>query len=363
MPQEALVTIATRHQSHYERLKTSEINKFDSFLKEMDKDITGILRQSDISGFTRQRLEGQLRQVDTLLNKSYLEYEAVWAKGLEDAAIYEADFEARSLGKVVDGVEFNLPSDGQILSAVYSAPLGDIGGAAGGSLLKPFFKATTAAQVLKVQGAIRMGYAQGETTQKIIQRIRGTKAAGFADGIMAGTQRDIETVTRTALQHASSQARQEVWKKNSRVISGVKWISTLDTKTSALCRHLDGQVFPIDEGERPPAHPRCRSSTTAVLKKKFASLSEGRLRSSRDPVTGKVKPVSAKTSYYDWLKKQPASVQNSIVGKSRGKLLRNGGISTERFSELQMGKNFKPLTLVEMKELDPVAFEKAGLGD
>ncbi len=41
------------------------------------------------------------------------------------------------------------------------------------------------------------------------------------------------------------------------------------------------------------------------------------------------------------------------------KLFREGGLSIELFSELQLDRNFSPLTLVQMHALEPLAFEKA----
>lgn len=361
MPQESLITIATRHQSHYERLKASEVKKFDEFLIKMDQDLREILTRGEISDFTRDRVEAQIKQVGIMMAGTFEQYKIVWRDSVLSSAIYEADFEARALGQVVDGVEFTLPADSQITAAVFSAPLGDIGGAAGGALLTEYFDGMSQAQINKVQGAIRLGYAEGQTTAQIVQRIRGTKSAGYSDGIWSTTKRDVETVVRTALQHASSQARNQVWQDNESVIKGVQWVSTLDSRTSPQCRALDGQVYPINKGPRPPAHQNCRSTTIAVLNKKYADLSKGRTRSARDLDTGKVEQVSGKETYYSWLKKQPAAVQDSIIGPSRGALLRNGGISAERFAELQLGKNFEPLTLEEMRKLDPIAFDKAGL--
>ena len=361
MPEQALITVTTRHQSHYERLKSAEVKKFDKFLKQMDKDIRLKLSAVDVTALTRAKMESQIRQIGVLLNGSYDDYKKVWIESINDASVYEAGFEQRSLSQVVDGVNFRLPSDSQITAAVFNTPLGDIGGAAGGSLLDAFFDDMSKNEVKRIQGAIRLGYAEGQTTQQIIRRIRGTKAAGFNDGLLAISKRNAEAITRTALQHAASQARNEVWLRNSKVVKRVKWTSTLDSKTSTICRSLDGQEFPIDSGPRPPAHVGCRSSTVAVLADKYKDLSRGRTRSARNSKTGKIEKVGAKTSYYDWLKRQPASVQNSIIGPTRGKLLRNGGISSARFSELQLGKNFEPLTLDEMRKLEPVAFTTAGL--
>ena len=71
--------------------------------------------------------------------------------------------------------------------------------------------------------------------------------------------------------------------------------------------------------------------------------------------------VDADLTYYQWLKRQPAAFQDLAVGPARGKLLRNGGINSERFSELQLDRNFQPLTLDEMRQLEPQAFARAGL--
>jgi len=82
--------------------------------------------------------------------------------------------------------------------------------------------------------------------------------------------------------------------------------------------------------------------------------------------------VPANQTYYGWLKTQPAAVQDSIIGPTKGKLLRDGGLSSQRFSELQLGKQFQPLTLygrdlpgggreMGMRELEPLAFQRAGL--
>ncbi len=71
--------------------------------------------------------------------------------------------------------------------------------------------------------------------------------------------------------------------------------------------------------------------------------------------------VAADLSYYDWLKLQPSAFQDQALGPTRAKLFRDGGLTLERFSELQLDRNFKPLTLEQMKKLEPLAFERAGI--
>jgi len=360
MPQESLITIATRHQSHLERLKTHEVNKFDSFLVQMSDDIGIALSEvGDLD--TMLKLEKLQGMVDSAMKLSFDEYGKVWRASVRELSIYEAGFEIKALESVVTGVAFTLPSDAIIVAAVNAAPLGDITGATGGKLLKPFYSEFAKDERDRMQRIIRLGFAEGQTNNQILDRIRGTEQASYKDGELARIKRGQESITRTALQHAANQAREEVWQNNKKVISKIRISATLDKKTSGICRGLDGKEFPVDKGIRPPFHIRCRTTTVAVLDDKFKALSKGRMRSMRDPETGEVSAVSANTSYYGWLKDQPANVQDSIIGESRGKLLRNGGLSSKRFTELQLSKDFKPLNLEQMRKLEPAAFEKAGL--
>lgn len=103
----------------------------------------------------------------------------------------------------------------------------------------------------------------------------------------------------------------------------------------------------------------CRSSSVAALDDSFDFLSEGATRSARDK--DGVTSVDADLGYYNWMKKQPAAFQDAALGKSWGKLLRDGGLSADRYAEISVGKMGEPLTLAQARELDPVAFSKAGL--
>lgn len=61
-------------------------------------------------------------------------------------------------------------------------------------------------------------------------------------------------------------------------------------------------------------------------------------------------------SYYEWLKTQPTEIQDMALGKKRAELFRSGEMSIERFKQLQLDRNFEPLTLKEMEQLEPVIF-------
>lgn len=358
MPNEALITIATRHSVHYEKLKAHESAKFDSFLRQMDKDIRDRLSKLDLTAITRKKLEQQIAAIGKLLSGTLDDYHKVWRDSVKEAAIYEAGFETRALGQVVEGVSFTLPSDSQIAAAVFSAPLAGIKGPDGGALLESFYQNFSRTEIRRIEGAIRAGYAQGQTTSQVVQAIRGTRAGKFADGILATTSRNARVMAHTALQHAAVTAREDVWKANSSVVKKWRFTATLDGKTSSQCRSLDGTEWEVGKGPRLPLHPGERSTTTAVLADKYAFLSEGRTRASRDPKTGKIKYVKANQSYYEWLRGQPKDFQLTVLGEKRTELFRKGGLSAERFAELNLQKNFQPATLEEMRRMEPTAFSK-----
>ena len=77
-----------------------------------------------------------------------------------------------------------------------------------------------------------------------------------------------------------------------------------------------------------------------MLDDAFDILDKGATQASKGEEGGQ--QVSADLTYYEWLKTQPAGFQDAAIGPVRGKLLRNGGLSADRFSELQLGQNFQP---------------------
>jgi len=356
---ERLIEIATRHISHNERLKSHNVKEYAQFFEGMKNSVTNQLANKDLTKFSRDRLLALEKNIASDLKEINSEAYKTLKSQARDLAKYESGFEAKALSDVVDH-SFNLPSTSQLNSAVFKTPLAGIEGPMKGKLLDGIIKDWSDRTVEKVNGAITAGYYQGKTTAAIVKDVIGT-GANFTGGTLAQVKRDTEGIVRTSLQHAANQARQETWNQNSDIVKGVRIFATLDAKTSTICRSLDGQVYPLDEGPRPPFHQNCRTTTVAALDSRFSILDEGATRSARDPETGEVYKVDSQRTYYDWLKGQPANVQDSILGPTRGKLLRDGGLTSKRFAELQLSKNFQPMTLAEMKAIEPIAFEKANI--
>lgn len=353
-----LIDIASRHQVHLQRLSAGEVRKVANFLRQMDKDVRKRLAGKDITDYTRRRLESLLAAIREDLQSVANEFRESTIQQALELANYEAGFEIRSLEQVVE-YDFTRPTGTQLRSAVLTNPLAMQDTRYGGLMLSAFIDAAMAPNLDRVVSVIRSGYYQGQTTPEILRAIRGTKAASYTDGIWPGVGRNADAIVRTSLQHAATQAREATWAANSDIVRGVEWNATLEARTCAVCGALDGQIYPMDKGPRPPLHPNCRCGVVARLDDRFRFLDEGATRFSRG--ADGVKSVPATQSYYDWLKTQPREFVDTAVGPTRAKLLLDGGLSAQQFAELNLGRRFEPLNLDQMRALDPVAFARAGI--
>jgi len=354
-----LINISGRHQVMLERLKSSTAKQFLDFLQQAERMLQMNIIAFDVTKYEQARVGRLLDSIERDLRGVLGQYTTQLTGDLIDTAVYEAQFQARSF-KVLPLSNFEpaIPTVEQITAAVMSAPLA-VHGYGQGKLLEPLLQGWTDAQIEMVSGVIRQGYYQGTATPEIIRQLRGTAKSRYKDGTMEQMRRSDEVLVRTAVQHCAGVAREAFYSANTDIIVGVQWVSTLDSRTSVQCQALDGKQFPVNSGPRPPIHPGCRSSTIPLLDESFSMLDKGATRASKGDNGGE--QVAAKQTYYDWLKNQSPDFQDVALGKERGQLFREGGLSAKRFAELQLGTNFEPMTLDEMKKREPAAFSRAGL--
>lgn len=353
---------ALRHQIYLERLKSAMVQDFDRAVAEVTRRTTSILQDleaDNLGTLTRAELNKTLSSLRASQLEIYAAQTGRLVEQLNEVAIYSAGRETTALNTWASGVakkaKIVTPSASAILSTVANTPI-----SATGELLEGFLKNYTATSTKRLEGAIRNGWAQGKTVGEMVRDIKGTKAKNYKDGILHKKDRQsAEAIVRTSVQHVANTARSASWEANSAKkggpVKGYIWVSTLDGVTTSTCRSLDKQRFDLNRGPLPPIHINCRSTTIADLGPEFAFLDEGATRSAENG------PVDAGNTYYDWLKTQNRSFVEDAIGAKRAQLFLEGGLSTEDFARLNIGKNFEPLTLKEMKEKDAAAFERAGL--
>lgn len=353
-PDQELFDSLLRHQVYVQRLASSEALKFRQFLTYMDEDIRDRLVDEELTDIERSRLDRLLAGVDAALATDFETFRQEFLQSLQHIAEHEANFTQAALDAAAPDFETVIPTPDQMRAAIMSAPL-SVTGHGRGKLLDALVADWAMAERQSVIGALKRGAFEGKTNAQLVREIRGTKAANFGDGILQQTSNHAERIVRTAIQHVATVAREQTLAANSDIVKEVQWVSTLDKRTCPICRSLDGKRFKNGKGPRPPIHINDRCTVIPVLSGKYSFLNENATRASMEG------PVNADMSYYEWLKTQDAEFQDEVLGPTRGKLFRDGGLSAEQFAKLQLDRNFQPLTLDEMRERDSRAFKRADL--
>lgn len=415
MIDDQLVEFTTRHQVYLERLKAGEIKATDILFVNLAAELARLLvtvRVSSLSELTDLAGIKLVLDIEQIHTAQYQAQLVTFTRLLHDLAHAERDFELESLDEAT--IETVTPDDGdakeQLWAAVTDRPM-----SATGKLLAAYLGAWMAIEVSRAGDMTRKAISEGWAPGNLLLAFRGTAKGGLQDGLLASARRNTATTIRTAIQHVSSAARAATMaatvfrpsgsprerrpsggaaanaedavnidpagvvtripraaraaadragiKVGDNVgLLGYRWSSILDDKTSQVCRSLDGQVFKFGRGPLPPAHPNCRSNIVAEMLGRWRRRGpDGRFKKDDRVRPTAAGNVPARTTYYDWLKGQPADFQDDALGVTRAELFRKGGLSAEAFSRLNLGKNFEPLTLEEMRQLAPRVFRRAGI--
>ena len=193
-----------------------------------------------------------------------------------------------------------------------------------GQVVSKSFRGIATSQAERFSQVVRNGLLTGETTPDIAKRLIGSlqfgeeaktvgqlAAAGGQATQVADNQ--ILTLIRTSINQVANTASQQVYEANQDITQKYRYVATLDTRTSAICRALDGREFEYGKGPMPPQHFNCRSTTVPVINYKelgFTPPPPAR-RASMDG------QVPANESYGEWLKKQPRTTQADALGPGK----------------------------------------------
>ncbi|MGR7566056.1 phage minor head protein, partial [Klebsiella aerogenes] len=186
----------------------------------------------------------------------------------------------------------------------------------------------------------RQGFLLGDTQEQIAKKVRGHANRGYQDGALQMSRANAASIAKTAVGHLASTARQSFAAANDDILKGKQWLSTLDNRTSKDCRIRDRLKYTLDNkpiGHKVPylqgpgkIHFCCRSTETYILKSsEELGIKVGEIKdSSRASMDGQ---FPADTNYQDWFSRQSFTRQAEIVGETRARLIRDGGMSPDEF--------------------------------
>ena len=192
-----------------------------------------------------------------------------------------------------------------------------------GQIIQKAFRGIAADQAERFSQVVRNGLLTGEPTPAIAKRLIGNLQLGDTASVRQlaqkggeltqATDNQVLTLVRTSVNQVANAASQQVYEANQDITQKYRYVATLDSRTSSICRALDGREFEYGKGPTPPQHFNCRSTTVPVIDYEalgFDPPPPGK-RASMDG------PVPADLSYGQWLAKQDAATKAEVLGKEK----------------------------------------------
>jgi SPP1 gp7 family putative phage head morphogenesis protein len=204
-----------------------------------------------------------------------------------------------------------------------------------GEVVSKAFRGIAVDQAERFSQVVRQGLLTGEPTPAIAKRLIGTlegsgqrlvfgqapprisktlqKIIAAGGEMTSVTNSQVLTLVRTSINQVANSASQQVYEANQDITKRYRYVATLDTRTSAICRALDGKTFEYGKGPTPPQHFNCRSTTIPVIdydELGFTPPPAG----TRASQGGQ---VPANESYGQWLAKQDLPTKAKALGAGK----------------------------------------------
>ncbi|MCK4518285.1 minor capsid protein [Candidatus Babeliales bacterium] len=172
-----------------------------------------------------------------------------------------------------------------------------------------------------VSARVRGGISDAENITIIAKGVRGTKSRRYQDGKFITTLRNMDAIGRSAIQSFVSKSKIVVYKAAG--ITSYRWVSVIDGNTSPVCMGRSGKIYIVGSGPLPPAHYRCRSTITPYRR-----------------------GMQVPEDYSSWLRAQPKSIVQDILGKTKAKMFLDGNVTLDKFTTT----NGRELTIKELRD-------------
>ena len=205
-----------------------------------------------------------------------------------------------------------------------------------GKVLNKSFRGLAESQADLFAKTVRNGLLTGESTDKIARRLKGRlqfgdfgplsvrQLAQAGGELTSVANHQVMALVRTSVNQVANTSSQQTYEANQSVTSRYRYIATLDSRTSPICRALDGQEFDYGKGPVPPQHFNCRSTTVPLIDYERLGIprpTSNRLRrpnTTLGPLRSSVKgTVPDGQTYGEWLALQPSETQKDVLGPEK----------------------------------------------
>ena len=269
-------------------------------------DVSERLLALDPDTLTAIRLRAILAQLKESLDTWAGASTQIMAEELQGLATMQADFMVREIRKVVPpsvtapvrSVEVS-PSFAEAVVVTDPTALGvvslsdDLPGAArrfatvavadgatmtlpNGEVVRKAFQNMSTAEAQMFGQAVRNGILTGESMQSIVRRLKGRLQKGETSSVAQQIQKgglltarpnnQVRAIVRSTITQVTDKAREIVARDNPDITTQYIYRAVLDSKTTPICRSLDGKVYDWGDGPQPPLHFGCRSIRAPLIK-------------------------------------------------------------------------------------------------
>lgn len=345
MTEQTIQDAILRSALELQRVAAGEQDKADLALRQLAEELRALLNSRDLSAAGKREVAALLEDAEQAIRASY--------KGLygmfdpDGVAVHIAERTVEALRSGVIGAAISLPTP-ETLASLSREVLIE------GSPLKDWWARQADDTAFRFAAAVRQGVANGETQERIVARVIGRTGE---PGVLDVSRRQVRALVHSSVMSAANEARMAVYRKNSRFMAGVRWLSTLDSHTCKTCAALDGQAWDFDgkplKGTSmrlrfPPAHANCRCVVSPVPKSLDQAFGQTGLDAMRDSLSQRASsqgPIGGSTNFADFLKRQTPEFVERVLGKRRAELYLAGKITLR---DLVSGEG-RPLTLDEIR--------------
>lgn len=311
-----------RHALQLQRLSAGHEAEAEAILRELERELRALLNSNVLSEAGKAEIKALIADADKAIASSYGRI-----KGVVDTHGLAVVVAERTVETLDDFFPIGIfaPTK-ETLAALTKDVLID------GAPSSAWWNVQREQLQFKFAAEIRQGVINGETNERIVRRIVGGKGE---PGIMDTSRRSARALVHSSVMAAANDARLAAFRKNARLIAGVRWLSTLDSHTCRTCAALDGQAWNLEgeplkgttvEFDAPPKHFSCRC-VLSPIPKTFREIGFDIDEPAPGTRASSEGPISATTSFQDFLKRQSPAFIAKTLGKKRADAFLAGKLS------------------------------------
>lgn len=297
-------------------------------LDNAQKELIARIASDDIESITKRELDRLVRDVKQIITNEYERIARYLSDTNQQFYVASQKIESEIYNSWLGYKAFSsLPN--YRLEAIKYAPLFE------GRDMGDWWTKQASDLQFKIETVIRNGNVVGEAQQVITRQVRDQ---------IGITKRNADTIVRTANASIANDAQEKLIGHNSDLIDAKQQLSTLDGRTTDVCKARDLKKWTLDNEpighkmpfRKPPLHFGCRSIIRMVLKNSIASTRASQFGQVNDNL-----------DYSAWLRQQPSEYQDRVLGIKRAKWFREGKLTMPQM----LDQSDRPLTLKQLQKI------------